>query len=92
MRDVSRRSDVDLPAEGLDKRRSGPSGVRLDILGGAALERYIWWNFVSFSQQKIEAAKEEWRKGDWGLGQFDLPRRSQRIHSAVRSRASALNA
>ncbi len=39
-------------------------------LGGP---RYIWWNFVSSSQQKIEAAKEEWRKGDWGRGQFALP-------------------
>jgi redox-sensitive bicupin YhaK (pirin superfamily) len=40
---------------------AGPSGTRLVILGGATLgsPRYIWWNFVSFSQQKIEAAKEE---------------------------------
>ena len=54
---------------------AGQSGARLVILGGATLggPRYIWWNFVSSSQQKIEAAKEEWRKGDWGHGQFDLP-------------------
>ena len=54
---------------------AGQSGARLVILGGATLggPRYIWWNFVSSSQQKIEAAKEEWRKGDWGRGQFDLP-------------------
>jgi redox-sensitive bicupin YhaK (pirin superfamily) len=54
---------------------AGQSGARLIILGGATLggPRYIWWNFVSSSQQKIEAAKEEWRKSDWGHGQFDLP-------------------
>ena len=34
---------------------AGPSGDRLVILGGATLggPRYIWWNFVSSSQQKI---------------------------------------
>jgi hypothetical protein len=30
-------------------------------------------NFVASSQEKIEAAKEQWRKGDWGHGLFDLP-------------------
>jgi redox-sensitive bicupin YhaK (pirin superfamily) len=54
---------------------AGMGGARLIILGGATLSgpRYIWWNFVSSSREKIEAAKEEWRKGDWGGGQFDLP-------------------
>ena len=54
---------------------AGPTGARLVLLGGAALSgpRYIWWNFVASSRQKIDAAKEQWRKGDWGRGQFDLP-------------------
>jgi redox-sensitive bicupin YhaK (pirin superfamily) len=54
---------------------AGPSGARLILLGGAPLEgpRYIWWNFVASSREKIDAAKEEWRKGDWGRGQFNLP-------------------
>lgn len=54
---------------------AGPAGARLVILGGAPLDgpRYIWWNFVSSSRERIEAAKEEWRKGEWGRGQFDLP-------------------
>ncbi len=54
---------------------AGPRGARLILLGGAALEgpRYIWWNFVASSREKIDAAKEQWRKGDWGRGQFDLP-------------------
>ena len=54
---------------------AGPAGARLIILGGATLggPRYIWWNFVASSQDRIEAAKEEWRKADWGRGLFDLP-------------------
>ena len=54
---------------------AGPTGARLVILGGATLSgpRYIWWNFVSSRQEKIDAAKEAWRKADWGRGQFDLP-------------------
>lgn len=54
---------------------AGPSGARLMALGGATLSgpRYIWWNVVSSSREKIEAAKEEWRRGAWGEGRFDLP-------------------
>ena len=39
--------------------------VRAMLLGGAALEgpRYIWWNFVSSSKERIEAAKEDWKQG-----------------------------
>jgi redox-sensitive bicupin YhaK (pirin superfamily) len=54
---------------------AGPAGARLILLGGATLSgpRYISWNFVSSSREKIEAAKAAWRKGDWGKGPFDLP-------------------
>ena len=54
---------------------AGDRGARLMILGGATLEgpRYIWWNFVASSQERIEAAKAEWRAGNWGKGRFDLP-------------------
>ncbi|HYC26382.1 MAG TPA: pirin family protein [Roseiarcus sp.] len=39
--------------------------ARLMLLGGAALEgpRYIWWNFVSSSKERIETAKEDWKLG-----------------------------
>jgi redox-sensitive bicupin YhaK (pirin superfamily) len=39
--------------------------ARLMFLGGSALEgpRYIWWNFVSSSRERIEQAKEEWKSG-----------------------------
>ena len=48
---------------------------RLMLLGGETLNgpRYIWWNFVASSQEKIEAAKEAWRAGDWEHGRFQLP-------------------
>lgn len=54
---------------------AGAQGARLMALGGATLNgpRYVWWNFVASSREKIEAAKEEWRRGAWGQGQFDLP-------------------
>jgi redox-sensitive bicupin YhaK (pirin superfamily) len=54
---------------------AGDRGVRLMILGGAALSgpRYIWWNFVASSQERIEQAKTEWRAEHWGKGRFDLP-------------------
>ena len=55
--------------------RAGPQGARLMLLGGATLEgpRYIWWNFVASSRERIEAAKEAWRAGDWDHGRFRLP-------------------
>ena len=52
----------------------GEQGARLIVLGGATLgPRYLWWNFVASSPERIEAAKAEWRKADWGKGRFDLP-------------------
>ncbi|SDD80294.1 hypothetical protein SAMN05421538_102463 [Paracoccus isoporae] len=54
---------------------AGPRGARLMALGGATMNgpRYIWWNFVASSRDKIRHAREEWRAADWGQGQFDLP-------------------
>jgi hypothetical protein len=35
------------------------------ILGGATLEgrRYLYWNLVSSSRERIEQAKDDWRNG-----------------------------
>jgi redox-sensitive bicupin YhaK (pirin superfamily) len=50
------------------------TNVRLILLGGASIgERFLWWNFVASSQEKIDAAKEAWRQGDWQHGRFQLP-------------------
>jgi redox-sensitive bicupin YhaK (pirin superfamily) len=48
---------------------AGEKGCHLMLFGGAALnsKRYIWWNFVSSSKERIEQAKEEWR-----TGRFDI--------------------
>jgi hypothetical protein len=54
---------------------AGPQGARLILLGGATLNgpRYIWWNFVASSREKIEHAKQAWAAGDWAHGRFQLP-------------------
>ena len=55
--------------------QAGRNGARIMLLGGATLEgpRHIWWNFVASSKERIEAAKEAWREGDWEHGRFQLP-------------------
>ena len=55
--------------------RAGPEVARVLLLGGETLEgpRYIWWNFVASSKERIEHAKEAWRAGDWEHGRFQLP-------------------
>lgn len=54
---------------------AGETGARLMLLGGATLEgsRHLWWNFVASSKDRIDAAKEAWRAGDWAHGRFKLP-------------------
>ena len=54
---------------------AGPEGARLMMLGGDTMDgpRHIWWNFVASSQDRIDAAKEAWRAGDWAHGRFQLP-------------------
>ncbi|MDI6026656.1 pirin family protein [Corticibacterium sp. UT-5YL-CI-8] len=48
---------------------SSATGAHFMLFGGASLgsKRYIWWNFVSSSKERIEQAKEEWR-----TGRFDI--------------------
>lgn len=55
--------------------KAGAQGARLMALGGATLneKRYIWWNFVSSSKERIEQAKEDWNAADWANGPFKLP-------------------
>lgn len=48
---------------------SSQSGAHFMLFGGASLgsKRYIWWNFVSSSKERIEQAKNEWK-----TGRFDI--------------------
>ncbi|MDD3798282.1 MAG: pirin family protein [Novosphingobium sp.] len=40
-------------------------GGRIMLLGGEAFstKRYVWWNFVSSSRERIQQAKEDWTEG-----------------------------
>lgn len=55
--------------------KAGAQGARVMLLGGATMDgpRHIWWNFVASSKERIEAAREAWRAGDWRHGRFQLP-------------------
>lgn len=48
---------------------SSDRGAHFMLFGGASIgsKRYIWWNFVSSSRERIEQAKQEWR-----TGRFDI--------------------
>ncbi len=45
------------------------SDCRFMMLGGEPMDgpRHIWWNFVSSSKELIDAAKEDWRRGRFGV-------------------------
>ncbi|WP_199258295.1 pirin family protein [Paracoccus binzhouensis] len=55
--------------------KAGETGARLMVLGGETMNgpRYISWNFVASSQERIDAAKQAWAQGDWQHGRFQLP-------------------
>ncbi|WP_377506118.1 pirin family protein [Octadecabacter sp. R77987] len=70
--------------------RAGDQGARIMLLGGATLNgpRHIWWNFVASSRDKIDAAKEAWRAGDWANGRFQLPAGDNQEHIPLPERRS----
>jgi redox-sensitive bicupin YhaK (pirin superfamily) len=49
---------------GADVVVSAPEAARAMLLGGATMDgpRHIYWNFVSSSRERIEAAKADWRE------------------------------
>jgi redox-sensitive bicupin YhaK (pirin superfamily) len=55
-------------AGGRQALRAGPRGARVLLLGGAAMDgpRYLFWNFVSSSRERIEQAKADWKAGRFG--------------------------
>lgn len=50
---------------GADATIASEQGARVMLLGGARLEgeRFIWWNFVASSKERIERAKADWKEG-----------------------------
>ena len=45
------------------------SNARLMLLGGEPMDgpRYVWWNFVSSSKERIEAAKDDWKQARFAI-------------------------
>jgi redox-sensitive bicupin YhaK (pirin superfamily) len=54
-----------------------PVSTTLMLLGGAAMDgrRFIWWNFVSSTKERIEQAKADWREDRFG----PVPGETERI-------------
>ena len=51
-------------SRGVDPLIVAKEDSTLMLLGGEPLgERFIWWNFVSSSKERIEQAKEDWKQG-----------------------------
>ncbi|MHB1218419.1 MAG: pirin family protein [Alphaproteobacteria bacterium] len=48
---------------------TAPRGAKLVVLGGEPMDgpRHIWWNFVSSSKERIEQAKEDWKRDRFGV-------------------------
>ncbi|WP_421982679.1 pirin family protein [Roseibium sp.] len=53
------------PGDHLVIENNTPNPARFVVLGGEPMDgdRYIWWNFVSSSKERIEQAKEDWKQG-----------------------------
>ncbi len=56
------RQGDDIVIEAVPQNFAG-EGAQIMVFGGETMDsrRYIWWNFVSSSKERIEQAKEEWR-------------------------------
>ncbi len=52
-------------APGAEMALTSAAGGRVMLMGGEPLgsRRHVWWNFVSSSRDRIEAAKADWRAG-----------------------------
>jgi redox-sensitive bicupin YhaK (pirin superfamily) len=69
-------------AEGVEVEVRAPFSATLMLLGGAKMDgsRFIWWNFVASSKDRIERAKADWREDRFGqipgeTGRIPLPER-----------------
>jgi redox-sensitive bicupin YhaK (pirin superfamily) len=53
---------------------AGPEGARLMLLGGDPVgPRFLDWNFVASSKEKLAQAHAAWAAEDWSGGRFSLP-------------------
>lgn len=62
---------------GSDAVAHARTSTKLMLLGGASLpgQRYLWWNFVSSSKERMEQAKKDWREQRFG----EIPGETERM-------------
>jgi redox-sensitive bicupin YhaK (pirin superfamily) len=73
--------------------RAGAAGARVLLLGGAVMDgpRYLFWNFVSSSRDRIEQAKADWKAGRFATVPGDdkefipLPEERIRVRAGVQA-------
>lgn len=53
---------------GYETKVTALTDVNIIILGGSTLDkpRYLWWNFVASTKERIEQAKKDWQEGKFG--------------------------
>ena len=56
-------------APAMPSRFTAQGDARFMMLGGEPMDgpRHIWWNFVSSSKERIEAAKEDWKRARFDI-------------------------
>ncbi|MES2584306.1 MAG: pirin family protein [Pseudomonadota bacterium] len=66
---------------------AGPDGARFVVIGGQPLgRRFISWNFVSTSKERIEQAGRDWTAGNTSAGMGQVPGETERIPLPERTR------
>ena len=78
------------PGDATTVRNASDAPARFMLFGGAPMggPRYFWWNFVSSRPERIELAKEEWRRGRFDSvpgdeGEFiPLPKEAREVQRA----------
>lgn len=64
---------------------AGEQGARLVVIGGQPLgRRFMWWNFVSSSKERIAHATAAWERMDASAGMGQVPGETERIPAPVR--------
>lgn len=65
--------------------RAGAEPARFVVIGGTPLgRRFMWWNFVASSRERIDQASAAWERGDAALGMRQVPGETERIDLPTR--------
>ncbi len=64
---------------------TGSEAARFVVIGGQPLgRRFMWWNFVSSSKERIAAAAAAWERMDANAGMGQVPGETERIPTPAR--------